>query len=74
MLERETRREKILESKLREMKLRVRTAQKHEDDEETKRGKLTESQIACSQVEKEFDDDIQNEIKNRNPALKKSKF
>lgn len=67
MLERETRREKILESKLRELKLRVRTAQKHEDDEDSKRGKLSESEIACSTAEKEFCDDIEVERDNRNP-------
>lgn len=42
MFERENKREKILEAKMRELKLRVKTAQMiHEETEETKLAKLS---------------------------------
>lgn len=70
MLERETRREKILESKLRELKLRVKTAAKHDDDDESRGVKSTESIAACNQSRKEFMEAVDCERMIRNPSLK----
>lgn len=44
MFERETKREKILEAKLRELKLKVKTAHKIVEEEDGDKPKLTESE------------------------------
>lgn len=55
MFERENKREKILEAKSREIKLRVKTAQvAHEDNGETKLTKTSAIEEACKQAEEEF--------------------
>lgn len=55
MFERENKREKILEAKSKEIKLRVKTAQvAHDDNGETKMNKANAIEAACKQAEEEF--------------------
>lgn len=55
MLERENKREKILEAKSREIKLKVKTAQlAHDDTGETKASKASAIEAACKQAEMDY--------------------
>lgn len=55
MLERENKREKILEAKSREIKLKVKTAQLvHDDNGETKASKASAIEAACKQAEQDY--------------------
>lgn len=55
MFERENKREKILEAKSREIKLKVKTAQvAHDDNGESKMNKASIIEAACKQAEEEF--------------------
>lgn len=55
MFERENKREKILEAKSREIKLKVKTAQvAHDDNGESKVNKANAIELACKQAEEEF--------------------
>ena len=67
MLERESRREKILEAKLREIKLKVKTQQRPDEDEDSGSLKQTASEIAINQARIDFMATIEKEISNSNP-------
>jgi hypothetical protein len=72
MLERESRRERILEAKSREIKLKSKTAQKvapvqHHDEDENGKPKLTTEQIACIASEDEYKEGLAKEQKLRVP-------
>lgn len=55
MFERENKREKILEAKSREIKLKVKTAQvAHDDNAESKQNRASAIEAACKQAEEEF--------------------
>lgn len=61
MFERENKREKILEAKLREMKLKVKTAQLQHDENDSKTTKATAIEEACQQAEQEYMKAVQKE-------------
>jgi hypothetical protein len=72
MLERESRRERILEAKSREIKLKSKTAQKvapvqHHDEDDSSKPKLTTEQIACIASEDEYKEGLAKEQKLRVP-------
>lgn len=82
MFERENKREKILEAKSREIKLKVKTAQvAHDDNGESKINKAKAIEAACKQAEEEFLANVQkakeklcpSKIKNRKNAENKDK-
>lgn len=55
MFERENKREKILEAKSREIKLKVKTAQMaHDDNSESKLSKASAIEAACKQIESDY--------------------
>lgn len=56
MFERESRREKILEAKFRELKLKVKTKQDHNDDRHEHNLTMDSEtfQAVCQQIEKEY--------------------
>lgn len=55
MFERENKREKILEAKSREIKLKVKTAQMaHDDNSESKQSKASAIEAACKQIEADY--------------------
>ncbi|EDS30420.1 dynein intermediate chain 2 [Culex quinquefasciatus] len=66
MLERENRREKILEAKSREMKLKVRTLHRQEDTID-ERPKLFQCKSACDAAEQEYLQTLEKERKARAP-------
>lgn len=66
MFERENKREKILEAKSREIKLKVKTAQLvHDDNAESKLSKASAIEAACKQIE----DDYMNAVKQAKEKL-----
>lgn len=72
MFERENKREKILEAKLREIKLKVRTAQLvHDDNEESKLAKVSAIKVACVQAENEYLRSVEKEKAKQFPKLYK---
>lgn len=74
MFERENKREKILEAKLREIKLKVKTAQLvHDDNEESKLAKVSAIKIACAQAEQEYMKAVDKEKIKQFPKLYKHK-
>lgn len=74
MFERENKREKILEAKLREIKLKVKTAQLvHDDNEESKIAKVSAIKVACVQAEQECMKEVEKEKAKQFPKLYKHK-
>lgn len=74
MFERENKREKILEAKLREIKLKVKTAQlAHDDNNESKASKVSVNDSMCKQIEAEYLKAIENEKSNLFPNILKRK-
>lgn len=74
MFERENKREKILEAKLREIKLKVKTAQLvHEDNEEAKIAKVSAIKLACAQAEQDYFKAVEKEKAKQFPKLYKHK-
>lgn len=74
MFERENKREKILEAKLREIKLKVKTAQlAHDDNNESKASKVSVNDSTCKQIEAEYMKAIENEKSNLFPNILKRK-
>lgn len=72
MFERENKREKILEAKLREIKLKVKTAQLvHDDNEESKIAKVSAIKMACVQAEQDFSKAVAKEKAKQFPKLYK---
>lgn len=74
MFERENKREKILEAKSREIKLKVKTAQvAHDDNADTKVNKASAIEAACKQAEDEFLANVQKAKERMCPRARKSK-
>lgn len=74
MFDRENKREKILEAKLREIKLKVKTAQLvHGDDNnsESKLAKATANETACKQAEQDYLRAVEKEKSRMFPKLYK---
>lgn len=72
MFERENKREKILEAKLREIKMKVKTAQLvHDDNEESKIAKVSAIKVACVQAEQEYLKSVDKEKAKQFPKLYK---
>lgn len=74
MFDRENKREKILEAKLREIKLKVKTAQLvHGDDNnsESKLAKATANETACKQAEQDYLRSVEKEKSKMFPKLYK---
>ncbi|XP_055703785.1 dynein intermediate chain 3, ciliary-like [Phlebotomus papatasi] len=70
MLEREAKREKILEAKLRELKLKVRAAQKQDDDtEEARASRQAAMDRACQQAQTDYFKTVEKLRSSRNPDL-----
>ena len=74
MFERENKREKILEAKSREIKLKVKTAQvAHDDNAESKVNKASAIEAACKQAEDEFLANVQRAKERMCPRARKNK-
>lgn len=74
MFERENKREKILEAKSREIKLKVKTAQvAHDDNGEAKANKANAILAACKQAEEEFLANVQKAKEKLGPGKNKTK-
>lgn len=74
MFERENKREKILEAKSREIKLKVKTAQvAHDDNGESKMTKASIIEAACKQAEEEFLSNVQKAKEKFGPSKLKNK-
>lgn len=75
MFERENKREKILEAKSREIKLKVKTAQvAHDDNSDAKVNKASVIEAACKQVEEEFLANVQRAKERMCPRTRKNKL
>lgn len=74
MFERENKREKILEAKSREIKLKVKTQQvAHDDNNESKINKASAIETACNQAEEEFFVNVQKAREKLYPSKAKPK-
>uniref|UniRef100_A0AAR2JBL9 Dynein, axonemal, intermediate chain 2b n=2 Tax=Pygocentrus nattereri TaxID=42514 RepID=A0AAR2JBL9_PYGNA len=74
MFERETKREKILEARHREMRLKERSRSEQSKEDEAKEGEGEESsEELVARIEKEFYEMIETEMKNRGKDEKKEK-
>lgn len=74
MFERENKREKILEAKSREIKLKVKTAQvAHDDSGESKMNRTSIIEAACKQAEEEFLLNVQKTKEKFFPSKMKNK-
>lgn len=74
MFERENKREKILEAKSRELKLKVKTAQLvHEESDETRTARAAALQAACEQAELDFFAAVEVEKSKMFPLLYKQR-
>lgn len=74
MFERENKREKILEAKSREIKLKVKTAQvAHDDNSDAKVNKASVIEAACKQAEEEFLANVQKAKERMCPRGRKNK-
>ncbi|XP_055692892.1 dynein intermediate chain 3, ciliary-like [Lutzomyia longipalpis] len=70
MLDRESKREKILEAKLRELKLKVRAAQRQDEDtEEARASRQAAMDRACQQAQLDYFKTIEKMRSSRNPDL-----
>lgn len=76
MFERENKREKILEAKSREIKLKVKTAQVAHDDTnaDSKQNKASVIEAACKQAEEEFLANVQRAKERMCPRARKNKI
>lgn len=74
MFERENKREKILEAKSREIKLKVKTAQvTHDDNADTKQNRASAIEAACKQAEDEFLGNVKRAKERMCPRARKNK-
>lgn len=74
MFERENKREKILESKLREIKLKVKTGQlAHNENNDTKMSKISVSGATCNQFENDYMKAVEKEKSNLFPNASRRK-
>lgn len=73
MFERENKREKILEAKLREIKLKVKAAQQIPEENEIKTSKVSVNETACTQAEHEYMKAVEKEKAKLFPKLYKHK-
>lgn len=73
MFERENKREKILEAKLRELKLKVKAAQQIPEESEMKTSRVSVSETACTQAEQEYMKAVEKEKAKLFPKLYKHK-
>lgn len=68
MFERENKREKILEAKLREIKLKVKTGQLvHQEDNDSKQSKMSVNDTLCKQFETDYMKAVEKEKTNLFP-------